>query len=207
MFSPGVVWDGEGGKSNGEPLKGYGDAETRLASSPDGTRFVAVSLEGTARVWDAQSGKPIGEPLEGHQVRVMSAAFSPDGKRIFTASGDGMALIRDAESGKPIREPLEGHQVRVMSAAFSPDGKRIRAVSFEGELVEWEVLPNTQALVSAVKSAVPRCLTPVQRKAFFLPPEPPAWCIEMAKWPYDTPEWTHWLADKRAGKSPPLPAE
>ena len=50
-----------------------------------------------------------------------------------------------------------------------------------------------------------RCLTPAQRKAFFLPPEPPDWCIEMEKWPYNTPEWKQWLADKRAGKTPPLP--
>jgi hypothetical protein len=38
-------------------------------------------------------------------------------------------------------------------------------------------------------------MTPAQRKAFFVPPEPPAWCIEMEKWPYDTPEWKQWLAD------------
>jgi hypothetical protein len=31
----------------------------------------------------------------------------------------------------------------------------------------------------------PRCPTAEQREAFFfLPAEPPAWCIEMAKWPY-----------------------
>jgi hypothetical protein len=27
----------------------------------------------------------------------------------------------------------------------------------------------------------------------------------MAKWPYDIVEWKQWLADKRAGKNPPLP--
>jgi hypothetical protein len=60
-------------------------------------------------------------------------------------------------------------------------------------------------LVSAAKAAVPRCLTLVQRKDFFLPPDPPAWRIEMEKWPYNTAEWKHWLADVRAGKDPPLP--
>ena len=70
----------------------------------------------------------------------------------------------------------------------------------------WDVLPDTQALVSHAKTAVPRCLTQAQRKTFFLPPEPPAWCIEMEKWPYNTPDWKQWLADKRAGKNPQLPA-
>jgi hypothetical protein len=70
----------------------------------------------------------------------------------------------------------------------------------------WDVFPETQAaLVLAARAAVPHCLTPVQRKAFFLPPEPPDWCVEMAKWPYDTQTWKQWLADKRAGKNPPLP--
>ena len=59
--------------------------------------------------------------------------------------------------------------------------------------------------MSSAKVAIPRCLTLAQRKAFFLPPEPPAWCIEMEKWPYNTPEWKQWLADVRAGKHPQLP--
>ena len=62
--------------------------------------------------------------------------------------------------------------------------------------------PDTQALVSHAKAIVPRCLTSEQRKAFFLPPDPPAWCIELEKWPYDAPTWKQWLADKRAERAP-----
>jgi hypothetical protein len=29
----------------------------------------------------------------------------------------------------------------------------------------------------------------------------------MEKWPYNTPKWKEWLADKRAGKNPPLRAD
>jgi hypothetical protein len=53
---------------------------------------------------------------------------------------------------------------------------------------------------------MPRCLTPGQRNEFFLPPEPPRWCIELEKWPYHTPEWKQWLSNTRAGKQAPLPA-
>ena len=84
-------------------------------------------------------------------------------------------------------------------------GKRIVTASEDKRARVWDVVPDTQALISTAKAAVPRCLTLAQRKGFFLPPEPPAWCIEMAKWPYDTPIWKQWLADKRAGKNPPLP--
>ena len=145
-------------------------------------------MDKTARIWDAATGKPIGEPLKGHEDAVRSAAFSPDGKRIVTASSDKTARVWDAESGKPIGEPLKGHEDEVRSAAFSPDGKRIVTASDDKTARVWEVFPNTQAFVSAAKAAIPRCLTPEQRKAFFLPPEPPSWCIEMAKWPYNTPD-------------------
>ena len=48
----------------------------------------------------------------------------------------------------------------------------------------WEVFADTQELVSHAKAGIPRCLTAAQRDAFFLPPEPPQWCIELQKWPY-----------------------
>ena len=70
----------------------------------------------------------------------------------------------------------------------------------------WEVFPDTQALVSAAKAAVPRCLTLAQRKAFYLSPDPPAWCVEKAKWPFNTAEWEQWLRDLQDGENPPLPA-
>ena len=94
----------------------------------------------------------------------------------------------------------------VMSAAFSSDGTRIVTASEDETARLWDLLPDGQALVSRAKTEIPRCLTPAQRKTFFLPSEPPAWCIEMAKWPYETPQWKQWLADTRTGKNPPLPA-
>ena len=198
------VWDATTGKPVGRPLTGHKADVTGAAFSPDGRRIVTASGDATARVWDVESGQPIGEPLKGHEGWVYSAAFSPDGKRIATASQDGTARVWDAESGEPIAE-LKGHQNSVWSVAFSPDGKHIVTASWDKTARVWEVFPDTQGLVAAAEAAVPRCLTPLQRKAFYLPPQPPAWCIEMGKWPYDTPIWKRWLADKGAGKTPPLP--
>jgi len=193
------LWNAETGQPIGGPLTGHTGSLSNAAFSPEGKRIVTASFDGTARVWDAESGKLIGEPLTGR-----SAAFSPDGKRIVTAD-DKTARVWDADSGKPIGEPLEGHCGTVTSAAFSLDGKRIVTTSEDKTARIWDVFPDTQSLVSAAKARVPRCLTPAQRKAFFLPPEPPDWCIGMEKWPYDTPAWKQWHADKRAGKNPPLP--
>ena len=136
----------------------------------------------------------------------MSAAFSPDGKRIVTASRDKTARLWDAETGKPIGEPLKGHDGCCVERGVQPrrQAHRHRVCGQDGAAVG-HLSPTPRNLVSHAKAAVPRCLTPAQRKAFFLPPEPPAWCIEMEKWPYDTPAWKQWLADTRAGKNPPLP--
>lgn len=67
-----------------------------------------------------------------------------------------------------------------------------------------EISANTQDLVTQAKNAAPRCLTADQLKNSSLPPEPPDWCIEMGKWPYDTPAWKQWLSERRAGKNPLL---
>jgi hypothetical protein len=72
----------------------------------------------------------------------------------------------------------------------------------------WDVFADTRELISQAKMAAPRCLTAEQREAsYFLPAEPPAWCIEMAKWPYQTAAWKARLFDESAGKNPPLQAE
>jgi len=197
------LWDAVTGLPIGEPLHEGG--VNSAAFSLDGKRIVTASTDQTARLWDAATGQPIGEPLNGHEGIVWSAAFSPDGTRIVTASDDKTARLWDAATGKPIGV-LKGHEDAVMSAAFSPDGKRIVTASRDNTARLWDILPDTQALVSRAKVDIPRCLTPEQRKAFFLPPEPPAWCIEMEKWPYNTAAWKQWLSDVRAGKNPPLPA-
>jgi WD40 repeat protein len=200
------IWDAATGKPIGEPLRGHEAAVYSAAFSPDGKRIATASWDKTARVWDAATGKPIGEPLTGHEGEIYSAAFSPNGKRIVTASFDNTARIWDAESGKQVGE-LQGHDGAVWSAAFSPDGTRVVTASEDETARVWTIFPDTQSLVDRAKADIPRCLTQSQRKAFFLPPEPPDWCIEMEKWPYNTPEWKQWLADVHAGKTPPLPAD
>ena len=111
----------------------------------------------------------------------------------------------DAESGKQIGKPLSGHAGAVRSAAFSPDGKRIVTACEDKTARLFTIFPDTEEIVAVAKAAAPRCLTAEQRHQFFLPPEPPTWCIEQEKWPYDTLAWKQWLSDTRAGKRPSLP--
>ena len=157
-------------------------------------------------MWDAATGKQIGAPLAGHARAVNRAAFSPDGERIVTASEDRTARLWDAATGKQIGGPLVGHEGDVASAAFSPDGKRIVTASWDTDRAAVGGLCHHPAIGSAAKAVIPRCLTAEQRTTPPAP-EPPTWCVGMDKWPYQTEEWKHWLADTRAGKNPPLPRQ
>ena len=175
------------------------------AFSPNGKLIVTASWDKTARIWDAATGQQVGDPFEGHDDVVWSAAFSPDGTRVLTASKDATARIWDVASRRMVAELVSDDPVR--RAAFSPDGKRVVTAPLNKSVRVWDVFPDTTALVSTARTAAPRCLTPAERETFFLSREPPAWCVEMAKWPYDAPAWKQWLADKRGGKTPPLPAD
>ena len=68
--------------------------------SPDGTRVVTASQDGTAKVWDAKTGTEA-LTLKGHTGWVGSASFSPDGTRIVTAGGDRTARVWDARPLHP----------------------------------------------------------------------------------------------------------
>jgi hypothetical protein len=58
-------------------------------------------------------------------------------------------------------------------------------------------------MLENARAAASRCLTPDQRAQAFLDPEPPAWCVEMGKWPYESQDWKDWLRFRR--ENPPLP--
>ncbi len=91
--------------------------------SPDGTRILTGSDDGTAKVWDARTGTALLD-LRGHTGWVLSASFGPDGTRILTGGADKTAKVWDARTGTALLE-LKGHKYPVGSASFSPDGTRI----------------------------------------------------------------------------------
>lgn len=123
------------------PLRGHDDAVVAVAYSPDGSRVVTASGDGTARVWPTDgSGAPI--VLRGHQGWIHSAAFSPDGARVVTASRDRDARVWRLTGhgvGATITRSvvLRGHAGPVRSAVFSPDGARVVTASEDRTARVW----------------------------------------------------------------------
>lgn len=131
------------------------DSEVKRASfSPDGSRVVTATSDGSAYVWDAATGGLIAELGPGvggargagsretaaraHDGVVVAAVFSRDGKWIVTASEDWTARIWDAQTGRSHAGVLEHHGI-VESAAFSPDGKHVVTASVDHSARIWNV--------------------------------------------------------------------
>jgi WD40 repeat protein/serine/threonine protein kinase len=106
--------------------------------SPDGTRVVTGSWDGSAKIWDTATGNVVVK-LEGqHEGYINSARFSPDGSRVLTAGDDQTARLWDAATGEPLDVVLEGHVAGVCDALYSPDGARILTTSRDKTAKLWD---------------------------------------------------------------------
>jgi len=108
---------------NGEliaQLKGHRSEIYLLAFSPDGTRLVSGSMDGTARIWNLLDYTTIAI-LKNHVGSVTCLCISSDGTLVATGSLDGRVHIWSIQNGKEL-SLLKRRRVAPSSMAFSPDG-------------------------------------------------------------------------------------
>jgi len=120
-----TVWNARTGK----PLLTLARATSPihdLAYSPDGTRIVTGSEDGTATVWDARTGKRLFTlPDAGTGGGFLGVAFSPDGTRLATADGLGRVRIWALSNRRLVRTIRAGQPL--CEVAWSTDGKLVGA--------------------------------------------------------------------------------
>jgi WD40 repeat protein len=207
------IWD----VATGKALRTLADQWLECARySPDGQRIAVVPTHGeTVEILDSNTGSAVAS-LIGHTHFINDLDYSFDGRFILTTSEDSTARVWNAQSGRQPRIMTDvGGMFR---ARFSDDSRKVLTQSggpafmkisgagtepWRGRL--WPVFADTAAMLVDSKIAVPRCLTRDQRIASFIDPDPPAWCIEAGKWPYDSPAWQAWLKYTRVHLHPPRP--
>jgi len=195
------LWELPSGSPIGS-LSGHTDTVYGLAFSKDGQLLLSGSNDGTVRAWRVPSGE-LARTLEsgsGTRDAIREVAFLSESRRVAASTARGIR-IWDFQTGEPLAlvdmwgKPEAGIDDRYVVSQY-PD-----------EAVVRRIFRSTQELVEAVQAEAPRCLTPTERKAHFLDPEPPRWCIEMGKWPYHNAAWKQWFADRKAGRPAEMPAE
>ncbi len=126
-------------------LEGHTDRVSSSSFSPDGTRIITASWDGTARVWDTDCHTVVAY-LQGHKGRINSASFNPDGTRIITASDDGTARVWDTYSGLELAL-LQDHTPQIAYASFNPDGTRIVTSGSDGIARVWDAESSEQLIL------------------------------------------------------------
>ncbi|HEY0753028.1 MAG TPA: NB-ARC domain-containing protein [Ktedonobacteraceae bacterium] len=110
-------------------LRGHSDWVNGCGYSPDGSRIVSASNDGTLKVWDAASGEER-LTLRGHSSVVIGCGYSADGSRIVSASEDNTLKVWDAASGRCLLTfPVDG---KLSCCAFHPDGEHLVAGGAQG---------------------------------------------------------------------------
>ena len=130
------VWDVSTGDRIFGTLKGHTEfaPTSTVVYSPDGSRILSGSRDGSVIVCDSKTGKILFGPFTAHSDFVRSVSFHPSGETSVTGSFDKTLTIWDANNFKPILKNIHVHSDLVLSVQYSPDGTSILSASEDGTL-------------------------------------------------------------------------
>lgn len=112
-----------------------------VGRSPDATRLVSLSSDGTARVWDCArlaSAAAATSEIDCHQDHVTRIAITRDGMRAVSASADRTLIVWDLATGRAVQR-LHGHEGWIQDLAVFADGRRAVSTSSDGTLRVWDL--------------------------------------------------------------------
>ena len=95
--------------------------------SPDGTRLVTWSGDGTARLWEASLGKNVAT-FECQDEYVTAGVFSPDGSVLATGGFLGSVRLWDVTNGKQLAK-IKGPAGEVCSLAYNQNDEALRVAT------------------------------------------------------------------------------
>ena len=118
-------------------LRGHEDQVERSSFSPDGSRVVTASDDGTARIWNPATGEArVLHALPAGAGAVLAARFTADGKQVLTGDENGAVRLW-TNSGKP--ESSRRLDTRLFGPEFSDDGTLVLMRGGDGTVRVWKV--------------------------------------------------------------------
>ena len=128
------VWDTE----NGEQVRvitGHTNDVSCIALTPDGSRVVSASLDGTVRLWNVADGRQLWS-FDAHGDAAFAVTVTPDGRRVLSGGSDNNIRVLNIDNGAQQRI-LRGHHANVYALAVTPDGRYIISGSRDKTLKVW----------------------------------------------------------------------
>lgn len=123
-----------------------------LAYSPDGTRLVSASVDGTAKVWNVVTGAEL-LSFENHAGRVLSVAVAPSGNWVVTGGEDGNVRLWDIMTGEEQRLfPDFFGENEIGQLAISPDGTLLATPSLSNTVKIWNI--STGQILQTIQTPV-----------------------------------------------------
>ncbi len=147
----GKVWNVADGRLLFSFGNGQGPVES-LRQSPDGTRFLTLSVSGDLRILSMADGHELID-IRQDSSKIISADYSADGKTIITANGDGSVTLHDALTGTVIRTMTSSDE-SVDEAVFNPAQQLLATITNDYAIRIWDI-PNHKTF-SELKRHVPR---------------------------------------------------
>lgn len=121
-------------------LTGHLDRVTGAVFSPDGTRVLTSSEDGTLRLVSATTGALISEYTAVGDATCV--AFNTEGTRFAYGESGGNVVLRETANGAIIRT-FAGHAGRVNAVAVSPNGAQILSAGSDRRALLWNVADGT----------------------------------------------------------------
>lgn len=118
--------------------RGYGDAMSAFAWSPDGKFFASGSASGLVQLWDATTYTLIRTCEDHSTTSVTSITWSPDGRRLASGSGNEVQ-VWEASSGR-VLHTYSGHAGVVDAVSWSPDGRLLASGSYDNTVQVWQAV-------------------------------------------------------------------
>jgi WD40 repeat protein len=170
-----------------------------LIVSPDGAHVIAAKGNGLS-VIDINDGleHPIYKYSEDIKIRWRNFSFNPSGRRFMAYDSNNNLGVFGVDGVMVDYQQLPATLSDPVAMIYDATGARIlkdRNVAYR-----WSTPENVSDLDAAAREEVSQCLTTEERKEFFLDSDPPDWCVEKNKTPYDTRLWQDWLVHKRQGE-------